>query len=133
MFFNYVKVVFKNEEVRGQTQYEFVNFIEDLQVGDVVLVRLTREAYSGFDVAVAKVAQINTSGNMAASYVIERVCDLDAQEKMKMFNKKKEIEQKMEQRFKELKDIALYRQLAASDEKMKELMMEYENLTKKDS
>lgn len=132
MFFNYVKVVFKNEEVRGQTQYEFVNFIEDLDVGDVVLVRLTREAYSGFDVAVAKVAQINTTGSMATSYVVERICDLDAQEKMKMFNKKKEIEQKMEQRFKELKDIALYRQLAASDEKMKELMMEYENLTKKD-
>lgn len=132
MFFNYVKVVFKNEEARGQTQYEFVNFIEDLQVGDVVLVRLTRENYNGFDVAVAKVAQINTSGKMAASYVIERICDLVAQEKMKMFNKKKEIEQKMEQRFKELKDIALYRQLAASDEKMKELMKEYENLTKRD-
>ena len=131
MFSNFVKVVFKNEEVRGQTQYEFVNFIEDLDVGDVVLVRLTREGYNGFDVAVAKVAQINTAGKMATSYVIERICDLDAQEKMKMFNKKKEIEQKMEQRFKELKDIALYRQLAASDEKMKELMVEYENLTKR--
>ena len=131
MFSNFVKVVFKNEEVRGQTQYEFVNFIEDLDVGDTVLVRLTREGYNGFDVAVAKVSQINTAGNMATSYVVERICDLDAQEKMKMFNKKKEIEQKMEQRFKELKDIALYRQLAASDEKMKELMVEYENLTKR--
>ena len=131
MFSNFVKVVFKNEEFRGQTQYEFVNFIEDLTVGDTVLVRLTRETYSGFDVAVAKVAQINTSGNMATSYVIERICDLEAQEKMQVFNKKKEIEQKLEQRFKELKDIALYRQLATSDEKMKELMMEYENLTKR--
>jgi hypothetical protein len=132
MFSNYVKVVFKKENFRGQTQYEFVNFIEDLQVGDVVLVRLTREGYNGFDVAIAQVAQINTNGKMATSYVIERICDLVSQEKMRQFNKKKEIEQKMEQRFKELKDIALYRQLATSDEKMKELMMEYENLTKRD-
>jgi hypothetical protein len=128
MFFNYVKVVFKNEDVRGQTQYEFVNFIEDLQVGDVVLVKLNRESYSGYSVAIATVAQIDTKGKAATSYVIERIDDLDAQEKMKQFNKKKEIEEKMRILYEKQTSFELYRRIAEENQEMKKLLEEYESL-----
>ena len=128
MFFNYVKVVFKNEEVRGQTQYEFVNFIEDLQVGDVVLVKLNKANYDGYTVAVATVAQISTKGKAATSYVIERIDDLDAQEKMKQFNKKKEIEEKMRILYEKQTSFELYRRIAEENQEMKKLLEEYESL-----
>lgn len=128
MFSNYVKVVFKNGEIRGQNQYEFVNFIEDLQVGDVVLVKLTTNNYNGYNVAVATVAQINTKGNAATSYVIERINDSDAQEKMRQFNKKKEIEKKMKILYEKQTSLELYRKIAKENSEMKELLEEYDSL-----
>lgn len=128
MFSNYVKVVFKNGEIRGQNQYEFVNFIEDLQVGDVVLVKLTTNNYNGYSVAVATVAQVNTKGNAATSYVIERINDLDAQEKMRQFNKKKEIEKKMKILYEKQTSLELYRKIAKENSEMKELLEEYDSL-----
>ena len=128
MFFNYVKVVFKNEEARGQTQYEFVNFIEDLDVGDVVLVRLNGKNYNGYSVAVATVAQIDTKGKAATSYVIEHINDLEAQEKMQQFNKKKEIEEKMRILYEKQTSFELYRRIAEENKEMKELLKEYESL-----
>lgn len=106
----------------GYKSYEFKTDIEDLHVGDYVVV----DTSSGINVA--RVVEIKDYSNKATKWVIQKLDMTKHQERLEKEKKLKEIQAKMEARRKQLQELEIYRLLAKEDAEMAKLLEEYTSL-----
>lgn len=116
----FVEVTFDNNAY--SKKYVFKNDIEDLKIGDKVVVETT----NGFSVATIK-GFLETS-KIGSKFVVQRI-DTEAHEIRKEKEKKlATIKAKMEARRKELQEIEIYQILAKEDSEMASLLSEFNKL-----
>lgn len=102
--------------------YDFKTDIEELQEGDIVVV----DTANGL--SVAEVVGFKEKSHMATKWVIQKV-DVEAhEERLARIERIEELKKKMEKRRKQLHDVEVYQQLAASDDQMAALLAEYDEL-----
>lgn len=105
--------------------YDFLTDIEDLKKGDQVVVESSR------GLGIATVQAIKNHSAKATKWVVQRV-DLEAHnERIEREEKLKELRAKMEKRYKEISEIALFEKLASEDDDMKILVDEFKSLKKR--
>lgn len=110
----FAKVQF-NSNTYGK-DYVFKNDIEDLEVGDQVVVD-TRYGYS-----VATVIEFMEQSNIGSKYLVQKI-DISAHKvRLEKERKLKEIKAKMDARRKKLEEIEIYEMLAKQDEEMAGLL-----------
>ena len=119
-YLNVVKVQYMSD--RKPSDYKYVNFDPELKVGDVCITK-----YSGDCYGVAKVVEILDDTDAKTDREIVSKVDMSAYNK-RVTNRAKaaELKAKMEERAKQLQDIALYQLLAKDDSAMMELLKEYQ-------
>lgn len=110
----------------GNTKtYEYANFDPELKVGDICVVK---SANHGF--GVAKVEEIVDQNDIATQREIVAKVNIDAyNERVANREKSAELKAKMQERAKQLQDIALYEMMAGNDPTMSELLKEYKAVT----
>jgi len=121
MVLNYVGVKF--DEVYGKVYY-FMNDIEGLQVGDLVVV----DTQQGYQVATIKAISDTLPVKNVVKWVVQKVDLARHLERVEKQQKIDELKKKMEQRRKQLEEIQIYRLLAQEDESMRELLKELDAL-----
>lgn len=115
-----VKVVFDGTPYK---EYMYKTF-EDLEVGDIVLVQ-ARDT-----IALATVSKVdcNDSDNIANKFVIEKINPNKVDDLIEKYRRQKEIEEKLESRYREMSKMNLYKKIAETDEAMSELLKELEEI-----
>jgi hypothetical protein len=106
----------------GHGGYDFKTDIEDLKVGDKVVVH-SLNSYE-----VATVTRLKASSSIAHKYVVQKIDAEAHQQRLAKEAKLKEVKEKMEERRKQLQEAEIYRILAKEDESMAALLKEYEEL-----
>lgn len=119
-YINVVKVQYMSD--RKPSDYKYVNFDLELKVGDVCITKYNGDCYG-----VAKVVEILDDTDAKTDREIVSKVDMSAYNK-RVTNRAKaaELKAKMEERAKQLQDIALYQLLAKDDSAMMELLNEYQ-------
>lgn len=107
-------------------RYVYASFEPDLKVGDLVVVKPSHH-----DVALARVHEIlEGTDHESTREVISKVCTDDYNERVKVRTQVAELKAKMQERARQLQDIALYQMLAKDDPAMQALLDEYQALKK---
>ena len=106
--------------------YVYASFEPELKVGDLVVVKPAHH-----DIALARVDEILEG----TDYEIKRevICKVDTSaysQRVKLRNQAAELKAKMQERARQLQDIALYQMLAKDDPAMQALLDEYQALGK---
>lgn len=120
---NYLNAV-KIQYVDGSapSSYIYANFEPDLKVGDLCVIQ---SAHHGL--GLARVTEVIESNNfdISSREVVAKVYDDFYKERVTNRKKAAEIKAKMQERAKQLQDIALYQMLAKDDPEMMELLNAY--------
>lgn len=123
-YLNVVRVRFRGEA--KPCNHLYANFEPDLNVGDLVVVKPAHH-----DITVAKVEEIIEGDNLEVQREIVAKVNTEAYDNRVAVRKQAaELKAKMEERAKQLQDVALYKMLAENDPAMMELLNEYQALTK---
>jgi len=107
-------------------QYSFISYQKDIKIGDIVVC----DTRFGLNLAKVIDLQIQPIGE-PTKYTKEIVSIVDTSEfdsRAKNRQRKSEIKIEMDERVKKLQNIAIYKLLSESDETLKELLKEYEEL-----
>lgn len=119
-YINVARVQFLNDGI--PSNYKYVNFDPELQVGDTCIAKYNVSAYG-----VAKVAEILDDADVKTDREIVARVDMSAyNQRVTNRTKAAELKAKMEERAKQLQDIALYQLLAKDDSAMMDLLKEYQ-------
>lgn len=103
----------------------YANFEPDIKLGDLVVVKQT------YGMAVAIVEEILEGDDFTIQKEVVSKVNLEAfNNRVSIREKAAELKAKMEERAKQLQDVALYKMLAENDPAMMELLNEYQALTK---
>lgn len=102
----------------GYKNYDFLNHVEDLEVGDTVITD------SSNGLSIAKVVSFKESSTTANKWIVQKVNLTAHRERVAKQTKVNALRKKMEQRRKEIQDIQIYAMLAKSDPTMNELLNE---------
>ena len=123
-YLNIAKIRFIDNGYSTNKTYEYANFDPDLTVGDVCVVK---SANHGF--GIAKVEEILERNDIATQREIVAKVNADAyNERLANRAKAAELKTKMQERVKQLQDIALYKMMAENDPTMSEMLKEYQNI-----
>ena len=121
-YFNAVKIKFLDDT--KPCHYIYANFEADLKEGDLCVVKPAHH-----DLTLARVMEvINDNSFETPREVVAKVYTDFYDERVKARAKTAELKAKMQERAKQLQDIALYQMLAKDDPAMQELLNEYQNL-----
>lgn len=111
----------------GETKscnYLYANFEPDLKVGDLVVVKPAHH-----DITVATVTEIHEGDHFTVQREIIAKVDTEAYDSRVAVRKQAaELKIKMEERARQLQDVALYKMLAETDPAMMELLKEFQAL-----
>ena len=119
-YLNVVKVQYMSD--RTPSDYKYVNFDPELKVGDVCITKYNGDCYG-----VAKVVEILDDADVKTDREIVARVDISAyNQRVANRTKAAELKAKMEERAKQLQDIALYQLLAKDDSAMMDLLKEYQ-------
>lgn len=106
--------------------YDYANFEGSLKAGDLCVVKT---AHHGF--GLARVVEIIDRNDIETCREIVSIVNTEAYDgRVETRARSAELKAKMEERAKQLQDIALYQMLAKDDPAMMELLMEYQELPK---
>ena len=121
--FKAVSVVFQNDDrIYGSKEYDYLAFIDDLQLGDLVVVE-TRYGYK-----VAKIADIKEFLGYAKSFVIDKIDLAQFNETKKRLAREAELRRAIESQLEEEKRLQIYREAAQSNANIADLLKELEAL-----
>lgn len=124
-YLNIAKIQFIDGAYSNTKTYDYANFDPELEVGDVCVVK---SAHHGF--GLAKVVEIVEQNDIATQREIVAKVNTDAyNERVANRAKAAELKVKMQERVKQLQDIALYKMMAENDPTMTELLKEYQAVT----
>lgn len=124
-YFNAVKVKFIGDSCTSR--YIYANFNQDVEVGDLVVVKPAHH-----DIALARVEEILPDNTYETTReVINKVYTDAYNYRVKVREQAAALKAKMDERAKQLKDVALYQMLAKDDHEMASLLSEYQALIKK--
>lgn len=119
-YLNVVKVQFLKDTAPSRSNY--VNFDPELAVGDTCIAK-----YGANDYGLAKVVEILDDTDVKTDREIVAKVDMSAyNQRVANRTKAAELKAKMEERAKQLQDIALYQLLAKDDSAMMDLLKEYQ-------
>ena len=121
-YLNAIKIKFIGDS--SPCGYIYASFEPDLKVGDLVVVKPAHHSIN-----LARVDEILEGNNHETTR--EVVCKVDTtayNERVKIRNQAAELKAKMQERAKQLQDIALYQMLAKDDPEMQVLLNEYRSL-----
>lgn len=122
-YLNIAKIQFIDDKYTNTKTYEYANFDPDLNVGDVCVVK---SAHHGL--GIAKVIEIVDTKDVVTQREIIAKVNVDAyKERLANRAKAAELKTKMQERVKQLQDIALYKMMAENDATMSELLKEYQD------
>lgn len=123
-YFNAVKVQFL--DTTAPCRHVYANFESNLKVGDLCVVKT---AHHGL--GLARVAEILEGNNYETTREIVTLVDTTVyDERVKFRAKRAELKRQMDERAKQLQDIALYQMLAKEDPDMAEMLTRYQNIPK---
>lgn len=123
-YLNAVKIKFINDQFT--CKYIYANFETDLKVGDLCVVKPAHH-----DLALARVIEVIDQNDFETPReVVAKVHTDFYDERVANRAKAAEIKAKMQERAKQLQDIALYQMLAKDDPAMLDLLNEYQALPK---
>ncbi len=106
--------------------HSYANFDTGLAVGDLCVIQSASHG-----IGLAKVTEIIDENDVALTREVVAKVDLDYfNERVKVRNQAAQLKAKMEERAKQLQDIALYQMLANDDPDMMKLLKEYQSLPK---
>lgn len=113
--FNYIKCRIKstnsqNKEVLSKKEYEFINFLEDIDVGDWIIT----ECSNGYQIG--KVTQIYTDGTDATAYVLGKIDNSMIPQWTRFHNKYNETYNKIEDRASLFSNRMKYYEFLAKDD-----------------
>lgn len=127
-YLNIAKIRFIDSQYSTNKVYEYANFDPELNVGDVCVVK---SAHHGF--GLAKVEEIVEQNDIATQREVVAKVNTDAyNDRVAKRAKAIELKAKMQERVKQLQDIALYKMMAANDATMSDLLDEYKAVTELD-
>ena len=123
-YLNVARVRMYNDRKDGV--YQYANFDLDLKADDFCVVRTEDDRF-----LVAKVVEIVDNPNLEMyREVVSKVYIDDYNSRLECRAKAAELKAKLEARAKQLQDIALYQMLAKDDPDMRELLNEYQSISK---
>lgn len=105
------------------SSYIYANFEPDLKVGDLCVIQ---SAHHGLGLARVTEVLEGNSFDISSREVVAKVYDDFYKERVANRKKAAEIKAKMQERAKQLQDIALYQMLAKDDPEMMELLNAYQ-------
>lgn len=119
--FNYIKCKIKNtnsqnKEVLSKKEYEFINFLEDIDVGDWIITQCT----NGYQIG--KVTQTHTDGIDATAYVLSKINNTMIPRWTKFHNEYKDITDKFNKLIEENKT-SVYVALARISDEARDLLV----------
>lgn len=121
-YLNIAKVKFIDNP--NSCTYEYANFDPELKVGDLCVVKPAHH-----DMTLAKIVEIVDCNDIKVQREIIAKVDTSAYDnRVKVRKQAAELKNKMQERAKQLQDIALYQMLAKDDPAMMELLNEYQTL-----
>ena len=122
-YLNIAVIQFLNESIAFKT-YEYANYEPDLKANDLVVVM---SAHHGM--GLAEVVEIKEQTN-AELYreIVAKVDTFDFDNRVAVRKQAAELKAKMQERAKQLQDIALYQMLAKEDPEMAKMLQEYKAL-----
>ena len=121
-YFNAVKIQYVDNP--NPSKYIYANFEPDLKVGDLVVIQSANHG-----LGLAKVVEVIDKNDFETSReVVAKVDTYFYDERVAMRKKSSELKAKMQERAKQLQDIALYQMLAKDDPDMMALLDEYQAL-----
>ena len=123
-YLNIAKIKFIDNSYSTTKTYEYANFEPGLTVGDICVVKT---AHHGL--GVAKVEEIVERNDIATQREIVAIVNTDAyNERVANRTKAAELKIKMQERVKQLQDVALYKMMAENDPAMMEMLKEYQSI-----
>ena len=121
-YLNIAKVQFINNN--RPSDYNYANFDSNLKKGDLCVVNLPNTGFG-----LAKVVEIIEQNDIQTpNEIVAKVDTQDYDFRVAARKDAAELKAKMQERAKQLQDIALYQMLAAKDPDMQELLNRYQNL-----
>ena len=127
-YLNIAKIRFIDNGYSTNKLYEYANFDPDLTVGDICVVKSANHG-----LGVAKVEEIVEQNNIATQREVVAKVNTDAyNDRVAKRAKAVELKAKMQERVKQLQDIALYKMMAENDSTMLDLLNEYKAVTELD-
>lgn len=124
-YLNIAKIKFIDNVYANSKTYEYANFDASLKAGDVCVVK---SANHGF--GLATVEEIVERNDIVTQREIVAKVDTDAyKERIANRAKAADLKAKMQERVKQLQDIALYKMMAENDPTMLEMLKEYQDIT----
>jgi hypothetical protein len=124
-YLNIAKIKFIDNTYANLKTYEYANFDPDLTVGDICVVKSANHGYG-----VAEVVDIIEQNDITTQREIVARVNIDAyRERLDNRAKAAELKTKMQERVKQLQDIALYKMMAENDPTMSEMLKEYQAVT----
>lgn len=124
-YLNIAKIQYLNNDT-AHSRYDYANFDPELKLGDLCVVK---SAHHGL--GLAKVVEIQDRNDVELQREIVAKVDTDAFDARVAVRKQAaELKAKMQERAKQLQDIALYQMLAKDDPDMMELLNRFQSLPK---
>ena len=105
-------------------EYAFACYIDDIRVGDTVVV----ETVNGLMIATVVNLDATLPGKKTLKQVVDKVDMAAFEERKQKAEKVKKLKTKIEKKVKELQDIALYEMLAEKDPELKNMVSELKGL-----
>ena len=123
-YFNSVRIQFINEKF--PCEYVYANFEHDLKVGDLCIVKPAHHDFS-----LARITEIIPRNDIELTReIVAKVYTDCYDERVASRAKAAELKAKMQERARQLQDIALYQMLAKDDPEMQTLLEEYQAVPK---
>lgn len=123
-YLNAVKIRFLDDQF--DCKYVYANFDAEIKVGDLVVVKPAHH-----EMALARVVEVIDKNDFETTReVVARVDTYMYDDRVANRAKAAELKAKMQERAKQLQDIALYQMLAKDDPAMMELLNEYQAVPK---
>lgn len=123
-YLNIAKIKFVDSCYNNSKTYEYANFDPELKVGDICVVK---SAHHGL--GVAKVEEIVERNDITTQREIVAIVNVDSyKERVANRAKAAELKTKMQERVKQLQDVALYKMMAENDPTMSEMLKEYQTI-----
>ena len=124
-YLNIAKIKFIDSPYSGTKTYDYANFDPELTVGDICVVKSANHG-----LGIAKVEEIVDRNDITTQREIVAKVDTSAyDERVANRTKSVELKAKMQERVRQLQDIALYKIMAENDPTMSELLKEYQAIT----
>lgn len=123
-YLNIAKIQYLDNDM--PSRYDYANFDQELKTGDLCVVN---SAHHGLGLAL--VVEIQDRNNVELQREIVTKVDINAfNERVNIRKQATELKAKMQERAKQLQDIALYQMLAKEDSEMMELLGRFQSLPK---